>query len=122
VRAFAASYINWTWQDVTRRMALLARASIGQARAEMQLAAAQAGRDSTIARAQISNRGVVEAVGPLAGHADQLVVVTRESTSAAQSTDYQGLAPAWHVTVASVMALRTPSGVRWVVSAWQPES
>ena len=61
----------------------------------------------------------MEAVAALGGSASRYVVVTRERTTAALSNEYQGLRPAWHVTVAAVTEL-APG--RWVVSGWQPES
>jgi hypothetical protein len=47
------------------------------------------------------------------------VVVTRELTVATATTAYQGLQPAWHVTVATVTQLASGG---WAVSGWQPES
>jgi hypothetical protein len=88
----------------------------------MQLAAVANRADGTLARSGVSNQGTVEAVAPLAGSAQQFAVVTRESTTASRSAAYQGLAPAWHVTLATVTSLQTASGRRWVVSGWQPES
>ncbi len=119
INAFAAIYINWSAQSVAAQMSELALASVGQARSEMALAAAQTGRDSQLRQAGVANRGTVEAVAPLPGQHDRYVVVTRESTSAANTTAYQNLAPAWHVTIATVLEL-APG--RWVVSGWQPES
>jgi hypothetical protein len=46
-------------------------------------------------------------------------VVTLEQTKASDSSAYEGLAPAWHVTVATVQ--RQPGG-GWLVSGWQPEN
>jgi hypothetical protein len=116
VADFAAVYVNWTAGTVTRQLRELALASVGQARAEMSLAAAQTARDSSLHAGGMSNSGTVEAVAPFAGAAGRWVIVTLERTSARA---YAGLAPAWHVTVATVA--RLPSG-RWVVSGWQPES
>ena len=61
----------------------------------------------------------MEAVSPLPGGRDQYVVVTREQTTAANSTAYQGLRPAWHVTLATVAQV---GRAQWAVSGWQPES
>ena len=69
-------------------------------------------------RGGIANQGTVEAVAPLGGRGDRYVVITRELTTASATTAYQGLQPAWHVTVATVS--REPPG-QWVVSGWQPE-
>jgi sarcosine oxidase gamma subunit len=100
-------------------MRQLAAGSVGQARSAMQLAAAQTANDYELQRGGIANHGTVEAVAPLRGSGDRYVVVTRETTTAALSSAYQGLRPAWHVAVATVSALGPG---RWVVSGWQPES
>ncbi len=117
ISTFATIYINWNAQSVASQMAVLALASVGQARSELALAAAQTERDPTLREGGIANSGTVEAVAPLPGLRDQYVVVTRESTSATNTTAYQGLAPAWHVTIATVTEL-APG--RWVISGWQP--
>jgi hypothetical protein len=85
----------------------------------MQLAAARAAGDYELQQGGISNSGTVEAIAPLAGRRGIYVVVTREGTEAANTTEYRGLRPAWHVTVAEVSQL---SPGRWVVSRWQPEN
>ena len=119
VRNFAAAYINWDAGTVTGRLRDLAADSVGQARSAMQLAAAQAAGDYELRRGGIANHGTVEAVAALQGSAQRFAVVTREWTTASLSTAYQGLRPAWHVTVATVMQ-QAPG--QWVVSCWQPES
>jgi hypothetical protein len=119
IRAFVTAYINWNAQTVSAGMRSLAARSVGQARAAMTLAAAETADDYELRRGGIANSGQVEAVAPLSGRRDQYVVVTRESTTASNTTAYQGLAPAWHVALATVQQL---SGGRWVVSGWQPES
>jgi hypothetical protein len=116
---FATAYINWTAGTVKRDLLVLAARSVGQARSAMVLAAAQTAGDYELHRGGIGNSGTVEAVAPLAGRADQYVVVTRETTTASNSNAYAGLRPAWHVTIATVR--KTASG-GWVVSGWQPES
>ncbi len=113
------AYINWNARTVAGTMRILAADSIGQARAAMTLAAAETADDYELRRGGIANSGVVEAVAPLSGHPDQYVVVTRESTTATNTTAYQGLRPAWHVALATAQEL--PGG-RWVLSDWQPES
>jgi hypothetical protein len=118
VRAFAVGYINWNAETVAAKMRSLAARSVGQARSAMQLAAAQTANDYELQRGGIANHGTVEAVAPLPGVGERYVVVTRESTTAALSSAYQGLRPAWHVAVASVVRL-APG--RWVLSGWQPE-
>ncbi len=123
VAAFARAYINWNAGDVAATMARLARSSIGQARSEMTLAAAEARADTTLSQGEIANRGSVEAVARLAGRRNCYVVVTREATTSAVSSAYQGLAPAWHLTLATVTEQGTLRAQRrWVVSGWQPEN
>jgi hypothetical protein len=119
VRAFATAYINWTAQTVARDMRSLAAQSVGQARSAMALAAAETADDYELQRGGIANRGTVQAVAPLPGGPNRYAVVTLESTSATNTTAYQGLRPAWHVALATVTELQPG---QWVVSAWQPEN
>lgn len=119
VRRFATGYINWSATTVTRQMQVLALASVGQARSAMALAAAQTQNDYELRHGGIANRGIVEAVAPLPGRRNQFVVVTREQTTATNTSAYAGLRPAWHVALAAVTEL---SPRQWVVSRWQPES
>jgi hypothetical protein len=119
IRTFAEVYINWSASTVARRMLALAAGSVGQARSVVALAASETAGDYELRRGGIANRGMVEAVAPLPGHANEYVVVTRERTTATNSTAYEGLAPAWHVTLAT--ARQVTRGV-WAVSLWQPES
>ena len=126
VRAFASVYINWTAATVGTRLRALARASTGQARAEMTTEAQEVGRDRELHAGEIANSGVVEAVAALAPQGGaraedprDYTVVTREQTSAARDDAYRGLVAAWHVSVATVTRL---SDGLWVVSGWQPES
>jgi hypothetical protein len=118
VQQFASVYVNWDYRTVSLRLRALSQVSVGQARAMLSTAAAQVGRDYELRRGRIANHGVVEAVAPVLAHDDQYAVVTREQTTAADSNAYQGLAPAWHVALATVTRVR---GL-WVLSAWQPES
>jgi hypothetical protein len=119
VIAFATDYINWNAQTVAQDMRALAGRTIGQARAAMTLAAAETSGDYELKRGGIANDGTVEAVAPLAGHSSQYVVVTLESTTATNTTAYEGLHPAWHVALATVTQQRAG---QWVLSAWQPEN
>jgi hypothetical protein len=119
IRAFTSAYINWTADDVTQHMRWLAAGSVGQARSAMQLAAAQTAGDYELRQGGISNGGTIEAIAPQSGRKDRYVVVTLERTSATVSTAYQGLRPAWHLALATVVEL---SPGRWVLSGWQPES
>jgi hypothetical protein len=118
VAAFAIAYINWNAQTVAGDMQALAGQSVAQARSAMELTAAQTGSDYELRRGGIANSGTVEAVAPLAGQRDRYAVVTRERTTATATNAYQGLKPAWHVAVATVVRLGPE---RWVVSGWQPE-
>jgi hypothetical protein len=119
IEAFANTYINWTAQTVVAQLRTLAADSVGQARSAMTLAAAQTAGDYELQRGGVQNSGTVQAVAPVQGAQDQYVVVTREQTSATATTAYQGLAPAWHLTLASVTEV---AAGEWVVSGWQPES
>lgn len=119
ISSFAGAYINWTAQTVAADMRSLAAQSVGQARSALELTAAQTAGDYELQRGGIANSGSVEAVAPLFGHRDQYVVVTRERTTATDTTLYQGLRPAWHLALATVVQM---SGDRWVLSGWQPES
>jgi hypothetical protein len=119
IRGFATQYINWTADTVAAQMRSLASQSVGQARSAMQLAAAQTAQDYELQRGGIANSGAVEAVAPLIGHHDQYVVVTRELTSATNTTAFEGLRPAWHLALATVVQ---PRPGQWVLSRWQPES
>jgi hypothetical protein len=119
IAAFATAYINWDAQTVSGDLRALAAASIGQARSAMVLAAAGTAADYELQRGGIANHGTVEAVAPLPGQPNRYVVVTLESTTATNTTAYEGLRPAWHVAVATVVEL---SAGQWVLSGWQPES
>ncbi|HZU40434.1 MAG TPA: hypothetical protein VE992_05245 [Solirubrobacteraceae bacterium] len=119
VRAFAGAYINWSATTVSGDMRRLAAQSIGQARSAMQLAAAQTAGDYELRAGGVANHGTVEAVAPLPGQPRQYVVVTREQTTATGSSAYAGLAPAWHVALATVAEV-APG--RWALSAWEPQS
>ncbi len=119
IRTFADGYINWTADTVSRQMRTLAAHSVGQARSAMALAASQTAGDYELQRGGIANGGTVEAIAPLFGHSDQYVVVTRELTSATNTDAYQGLRPAWHLALATVVQL---SNRQWVLSRWQPEN
>jgi len=83
------------------------------------LAAVQTAQDYELHRGGIANSGTVEAVAPMLGARAQYVVVTRELTTAANTTAYQGLRPAWHLALATVTQVK---GAGWVLSAWQPEN
>lgn len=117
LQAFAAAYVNWTADTVAATMRALAASSVGQARSAMALAAGQTAQDYELKRGGIANAGTVEAIAPVVGRSDEYAVVTRERTTAAATTAYTGLRPAWHLTLATVTELARG---RWVVSDWQP--
>jgi hypothetical protein len=119
IDAFAGAYINWTAQTVSQDMRQLAARSVGQARSATGMAAAQTAGDYELIRGGIANVGAVEAIAALRGQPRRYVVVTRELTVASATTAYQGLQPAWHVTIATVTQLASGG---WAVSGWQPES
>lgn len=119
VEVFTTTYINWTAATVTARLQALAEVSVGQARSAMSLAASETARDYELRHGRVANSGTVEAIAPVRGHVNEYAVVTEERTSAAASSAYRGLAPAWHVTLATVTRV---SGGLWVLSDWQPES
>jgi len=119
VAAFAVGYINWTAQTVSGRMRGLGELSVGQARSLVTLTAAQTARDYELRRGGVANTGIVEAIAPVIGQADTYAVVTRERTTATGTDAYRGLAPSWHIALATVIG--TAHG-GWVVSSWQPES
>jgi hypothetical protein len=119
VEVFATTYINWSARTVSGRLQALAEVSVGQARSAMSLAASQSGRDDELQRGGIANSGEVEAIAPVLDHRNEYAVVTREQTTATNTNAYQGLAPAWHLTLATVT--QTTGGL-WVLSAWQPEN
>jgi hypothetical protein len=119
VQVFAQWYINWTAGSVATRLHVLAQIAVGQARSAMTLAAGQVGHDSSIALGGIANSGTVEAIAPVTGERDVYAVVTRERTTASHTSAYQGLRPAWHVTLATVTEME---GRLWTISGWQPEN
>ena len=109
------------------RLRALAAASVGQARSEMELTAAQVRGDRNATAGGIANRGTVEAVARLPSGRGRYVVVTRERTTATYTTAYAGLAPAWHVPPSrhrGARGLVPRAGGRgprhWAGSVWQP--
>jgi len=119
VAAFAVGYINWTARTVSGRMQGLAALSVGQARSLVTLTAAQTARDYELRRGGVANSGIVEAIAPVIGQRDTYAVVTRERTTATGTDAYRGLAPSWHVALATVTGT---AHAGWVVSGWTPES
>jgi hypothetical protein len=119
VQVFAEAYINWTAATVASHLRVLAYVSVGQAHSAMSLAAAQTARDSDLQRGGIANSGTVEAIAPVTGRRNVYAVVTRERTTATNTSAYRGLAATWHVTLATVVQVE--HGL-WTLSGWQPES
>jgi hypothetical protein len=119
VEVFAQWYINWTADTVATHLRVLAQAGIGQARSAMTLAAGQVGKDSSLKLGGIANSGTVEAIAPVTGERNVYAVVTRERTTATNTSAYHGLRPAWHVTLATVTQV---DGRLWTISGWQPEN
>ena len=119
VQVVAQTYINWTAGTVATHLHVLAQAAIGQARSAMTLAAGQIGHDSSIALGGVANSGIVEGIAPVTGERNVYAVVTRERTTATHTNAYQGLRPAWHVTLATVTKVY---GRLWTISGWQPEN
>ncbi len=119
VYVFAMQYINWNSADVSARLRALARVSVGQARSAASAAASQTAADNELKQGQIVNSGTIEAIAPVIGHRYEYAVATRERTSASATDAYQGIAPAWHLAVATVTRL---TGGLWVLSGWQPEN
>jgi hypothetical protein len=119
ISAFAETYINWNARTLGEQLTLLAASSVGQARSEMQLAAASTARDYELRRGGIANDGTVEAVAPLAGHSHVYIVVTLERTTSSNTSAYRGLRPAWHLTLATVTQV---GPAQWALSGWQPEN
>jgi hypothetical protein len=119
VYVFATQYINWNSRDVSARLRALASVSVGQARSAVSAAASETASDGELKRGQVTNSGVVEAIAPVIGHRYEYAVATREQTTASGTDAYQGIAPEWHLAVATVTRL---GGGFWVLSDWQPEN
>jgi hypothetical protein len=119
VQVYAEWYINWTADTVAMHLRTLAGLGVGQARSTLRLAAGEVAHDSAVKLGGIANSGTVEAIAPVAGENNVYAVVTRERTTATNTSAYQGLRPAWHVTLATVVEV---FGHLWTISAWQPEN
>lgn len=113
--AFASLYVNWSYRDLAAEQRALAGMSVGAARAAELQAAATSASDSTLGRARIANHGTIVSIAPDRDLDGAWVLVTREQTSG--SGDYEGLPPAYHVTVARVERLTGGYAVR----EWLPQ-
>jgi hypothetical protein len=114
--AFAELYINWSYRTLSTDQQSLASVSVGAARlAERQAAAASAG-DTAITQGRVFNHGQVVSIAAELSGEGTWVIVTREQTGG--SSDYEGLPPAYHVTLAHLATV--PGG--YAVSEWLPQS
>ena len=101
-------------------MRALEAISIGQARSEVALAASQTAQDYELRHGGDRQlRAPSRRSRPCSGSRDQYAVVTRERTTATNTTAYQGL-PAG--VAPDPGHGDEADGGRWVVSGWQPES
>jgi hypothetical protein len=114
--AFAHLYVNWSYQTLGAEQRELAAIAVGSARLAEQQAAAASRSDSTIGRGHIHNSGAVVSVAADLTEAGRWVIVTREQTGG--STQYQGLPPGYHVTLARLA--HVAGG--YAVSQWLPQS
>lgn len=116
IAQYARLYVDWTSATLAGDQRLLAAMAVGAARETDRQAAAQTSRDSTLARADLSNSGEVVALAPDAERAGTWVVVTLERTSG--SGEYAGLPAAYHVILARLERI----GGGWAVREWLPQS
>jgi hypothetical protein len=114
---FGRLYTNWTAKTVAGQYQSLSRRSVGQAARSLAQTARQARDNSELLRDGVTNRGTIESIAPRRGHPNAYIIVTRETTGAASGA-YDGLTPAYHVTLAQVQ--QVAGG--WTVSAWQLQS
>lgn len=109
----ARLYGNWTSATAASRLARLARLSIGQARAELSQAAAQAQVDRQQRGAR--SRATVQAIDTQGkGARQQGLVVSKESVRA-PGLPTQG----WRYRVTLATLDRRPQG--WVLARWEPQ-
>jgi hypothetical protein len=116
IAAFAELYVNWTYRTLTEHQRTLAAMSVGAARLSESQAAASSQADTTIARGHIYNSGQIVSIARDLTSADSWVIVTREQTGG--DSQYEGLAAAYHVTIAQLASV--PGG--YAVEQWLPES
>jgi len=114
--AFAERDVNWNWKTLAGDQRALAAIAVGAARLAEQQAAASSTADTTIASAEIWNRGTLVSVAPDRSKPGTWVLVTREQTGG--DSQYEGLPAAYHVTLAELA--RVPGG--WAVERWSPQS
>lgn len=114
--AFARRYTNWTYRTLSADQRSLAAISVGAARLAERQAAVSSQGDTTIARGHIYNRGQLVSIARDLARAGWWVIVTREQTGG--DTQYEGLAAAYHVTIAT---LANVTG-GYAVEQWLPQS
>jgi hypothetical protein len=112
LRAFAALYMNWTYQTLAANQQKLAAMAVGAARLTEQQAA-RAAADSTITRAHLRSSGHLVSIAPDERESGAWVIVTREQTSG--SGEYEGLPASYHITIAKLA--RLTSG--YAVQSWE---
>lgn len=117
IEAFARTYTNWEASTLAGNFEKLAEAAVGQAAKDMSLAAQRSRSDYELQRGKIFNRGSVRSISVDREDPKRYVVVTLER-SGSDSGAYDGLRPAFHVTVAKVQQVADG----WTVSSWQPMS
>ncbi len=116
IERFGDLYVNWRHDTLVNRQRELAAISIGEASSMQRRAAASTPADYELRRAKVANEGRIVALAPLRPPRHGVwVVVTHERTTGERT--YDGLAPAYHVTIATVRQLDTG----WVVSQWRPQ-
>lgn len=116
IERFGRLYINWTSTTLVDRQRELAAISIGEASSMQRRAAARTPADHELRQSKIANTGRIVALAPIRpARAGVWIVVTHERTTGERTWD--GLAPAYHVTIATVRQLKTG----WVVSQWRPQ-
>ena len=117
IARYAQLYLNWTPSSLIEHQRQLASMSLGQARGQAQLSAAQAERARQEGRLVLSNQGQALAIAPGRGPAaGRWVIVTSELTSGQAA--YAGLPPTLHIIYAQL----TRSRGGWVITAWQPQN
>jgi hypothetical protein len=109
----ARLYGNWTSASAAHRLERIAALTVGQARAELRQAAAQAGTDPQQRGAR--GRASVEAID-LDGHGQRrrALVITRELV-AAPDLPSEG----WRYRITVAVVERRAS--KWVISRWLPQ-
>lgn len=115
IAAFAELYVNWTYRTLTEHQRTLAAMSVGAARLSESQAAASSQADTTIARGHIYNSGQIVSIARDLTSADSWVIVSREQTGG--DSQYEGLAAAYHVTIAKLASV--PGG--YAVEQWLPQ-